>query len=155
MLNTANLNGWAISTELFEWMLQNIPKGSTILELGSGRGTKELVKHYTVYSVEHDSKWLNLVPQTNYIYAPLVDGWYNVDVLKEKLPEKYDVLLIDGPPAEKRVNILKHLSLFNTDIPIIVDDTHRALDRTILEALRKDRPTVEIKSSEKRAVIIL
>lgn len=152
-----NLNGWAISTELFNWILENIPKDSTILELGSGRGTRELVKHYNVYSVEHDVKWLNLVPQSHYIHAPLVDGWYDVEILKEKLPKQYDVLLIDGPPAEKRIGVLKHLNLFKTDVPIIVDDSNRKLDRTIVERLieNTNKKTIDVISKEKKATIVL
>jgi hypothetical protein len=46
--------------------------GSTILELGSGWASGELSKHYRVYSVEHDEKWLDAF-DTNYIYAPLYD----------------------------------------------------------------------------------
>lgn len=152
-----SLDGWAISTELFMWMLQNIPKGSTILELGSGTGTKQLTKHYNVYSVEHDSKWLGLVPDTHYIYAPLQDDWYNVSVLEEQLPKHYDVLLIDGPPGKKRVGILDNLHLFKTDIPIIVDDTNRLLDSTIAKKLTEgvSKNVLHIDSKEKRATIIL
>jgi hypothetical protein len=152
-----NLNGWAISTELFNWILENIPKGSTILELGSGRGTRELVKHYNVYSVEHDKKWLNLVPQSIYIHAPLVDNWYDVEILKELLPKKYDVLLIDGPPAEKRVGVIKHSNLFKTDIPIIIDDSNRKLDATVVNHFMKDenKKVVEVVSKEKKASILL
>lgn len=153
---SGNLNGWAISTELFNWMLENIPKGSTILELGSGRGTSELVKHYNVYSVEHDDRWLNLVPLSNYIYAPIVDGWYDVNALEQQLPKEYDVLLIDGPPAEKRVGVLKYLHLFRTDVPIIVDDSNRKLDATIVSHLTSDgtKKTIVIKSKEKAATVI-
>lgn len=151
-----NLDGWAISTELFTWMLENIPKNSTILELGSGKGTRELVKHYNVYSVEHDVKWLNLVPFSHYIHAPLVDGWYDVEVLKQQLPKEYDVLLIDGPPAEKRAGILNHLDLFRTDVLIIVDDSNRKLDANIANhIIRSGNKTVfEVLSNEKKSTII-
>jgi hypothetical protein len=44
--NKENLDGWAIPREAFEWIYENLPHGSTILELGSGNGTKELVKYY-------------------------------------------------------------------------------------------------------------
>lgn len=42
--NKENLDGWAIPREAFEWIYENLPHGSTILELGSGNGTKELGK---------------------------------------------------------------------------------------------------------------
>jgi len=130
-VNYESFGGWAISKELFEWILENLPKGSTILELGSGNGTKELVKYYNVYSIEHDEKWLGLVPESNYIYAPLIDGWYDVEILKNELPIHYDLLLIDGPVGENRVNIINHYDMFKQNIPIIIDDTNRENDKNM------------------------
>lgn len=129
IINYDSFGGWSISKELFDWILNNIPKGSTILELGSGDGTKELVKFYNVYSVEHDIEWVGLVPESTYIYAPLIDGWYDVEVLKDKLPITYDLLLIDGPIGKNRVNIIHHYEMFNKNVPIIIDDTNRENDK--------------------------
>ena len=75
------------------------PKNSTILELGSGTGTIELVKHYTVYSIEHQKQWVGEASRSNYIYAPLktyggVFNWYDNHYLNN-LPKDYDLLLID------------------------------------------------------------
>jgi hypothetical protein len=130
-VNYESFGGWSISKELFDWILSNLPKGSTILELGSGGGTKELVKFYNVYSVEHDIKWVDLVPESTYIHAPLVDGWYDVEILKDKLPKEYDLLLIDGPIGENRINIINHYDIFNKNIPIIIDDTNRENDKNM------------------------
>lgn len=130
-VNYDSFGGWAISKELFDWIFKNIPKGSTILELGSGNGTKELVKFYNVYSVEHDIEWVDLVPDSKYIHAPLVDGWYDVEILKTELPTNYDLLLIDGPIGENRVNIINNYEMFKTDIPIIIDDTNRENDKNM------------------------
>lgn len=130
-VNYESFGGWSISKELFDWILSNLSKGSTILELGSGSGTKELVKFYNVYSVEHDIKWVDLVPESTYIHAPLVDGWYDVEILKDKLPKEYDLLLIDGPIGESRINIINHYDMFNKNIPIIIDDTNRENDKNM------------------------
>ena len=86
--NKRNLNGWALPEEAFEWIIKNIPHGSTIVELGSGSGTKELVKFYNVFSVEQNIEWVGKEPKTNYIYAPLKDGWYDESVF-DKLPADY------------------------------------------------------------------
>ena len=103
--NEKNLDGWAIPIEAFKWILENIPKGSTILELGSGNGTKELVKYYNVISIEENEKWVNVVPESTYIYSPLKKYpfvnkhsccWYDDDKLNN-LPKEYDLLIIDGP----------------------------------------------------------
>jgi hypothetical protein len=48
-------------------------KGSTIVELGSGTGTKILPSEYTVYSVEDNEEWVGHCEKANYIHAPLVE----------------------------------------------------------------------------------
>ncbi|MFN9903142.1 MAG: hypothetical protein ACK55Z_31100, partial [bacterium] len=83
------------------------------------------------YSIEHDEKWLGLVPESNYIYAPLIDGWYDVEILKNELPKHYDLLLVDGPVGENRINIINHYEMFKQNIPIIIDDTNRENDRNM------------------------
>ena len=120
-----NLNGWAISTELFKWIRENFTKGSTILELGSGTGTIDLCKHYTMYSVEHNPRFVGLAA-SNYIYAPIKDGWYDTEVLKKMLPDRYDLIIVDGPPRRiGRQGFFDNLSLFRHDVPIVFDDTQR------------------------------
>lgn len=130
-------NPFAICEHTFKWILEHIPKGSTIVELGSGTGTKELCKHYTVYSVEDNLKWVNYVNESNYIHAPLISYgdhmWFNESIIKERLPSDYSFLLIDGPHAH-RVGFHKHINLFNQTIPWIFDDTHA--DHNLLEAIK-------------------
>lgn len=155
-INYESFGGFTISKELFEWVDSNIPEGSIILELGSGYGTKELVKKYKVYSVEHDEQWLNLEPKSNYIYAPLKDGWFDVDVLSKELPKKYDLLLIDGPPNIYRGNFINHYELFNNAKVIIVDDTHRENDSKIVELIISKSECIfeEFQSERKKFTVI-
>ena len=80
--------------EAFEWVERNIPKGSTVLEFGSGDGSQRLADRYQLWSVEHDADWLNRTT-SNYVYAPIVSnpvsdeyqeqGWYH-DCLTIHLP---------------------------------------------------------------------
>jgi hypothetical protein len=133
--NKENLEGWAISNELHQWILNNIPKNSTILEFGSGTGTIELCKDYKVYSVEHNKEWLDK-SDSNYIYAPIINyeeyRWYDIDVLKTKLPNSYDLILIDGPPGNiGREGFFHNSVMFNRDIPLIFDDTHRQPEKDL------------------------
>lgn len=120
-------HGYMISKELLNWIESNVKKGSTILELGSGDGTKLLSENYTMFSVEHNDKWVNKYDST-YIHAPIKDGWFDVNVLSNKLPENYDLILVDAPPAfteDARMGFLHNIDLFNTNVPIIIDDIHR------------------------------
>ena len=123
----SNLGGWAICKGVFSWIRSNIPEGSTILEFGSGSGTIELTKYYNVYSVEQDPQWVGLAEKAEYIYAPIKDGWYDTDILFKNLPEKYDLILVDGPKGSgNRKGLANNWGLLNTDVPIIMDDTNRA-----------------------------
>ena len=91
------LGGWAIGEKLFTWIMDNVPQGSKILEMGSGIGSHLLGKHYDMHCVEHDTRWLNKYDNITYYHAPLENRWYKRDIVEE-LPKDYDVLLIDGPP---------------------------------------------------------
>jgi len=138
-MDKKNLNGWAISENLISWMLKNIPSNSVILELGSGTGTKELTKHYTVYSIEDDVNWVGYCSNSNYIYAPRNDGWYDINKIKEGIPFNYDVILIDGPyiPKGDRRGFLENINLFNTNAIMIFDDTHVKKHRLLVEDVIK------------------
>jgi hypothetical protein len=156
-IDYSSFGDWSISKEMFDWISNNIPDGSTIVELGSGRGTKELVKKYVVYSIEHDIEWIGFEEKSNYIYAPLVDGWYDVSIVKNELPEKYDLLIVDGPIREDRINFIKNYGIFNTNIPIIIDDTNRIEDKemSILLSDKLQREPIEIGNDEKSFIILL
>ena len=119
-----------------QYVLQTFPDGSVILEFGSGFNTALLVAKFIVYTVEQDPKFLNLVPSAHYILAPIEnEGWYSVDVLKNELPEIYDLVIIDGPKGgHSRRGVLDHLDLLNTGVPWIFDDTNRSFDyKTMLK----------------------
>lgn len=132
--------GWSIERECFELIRRILPSGSTILELGSGWVTGELAKHYNMVSIEHDAAHVDKYP-SHYIHAPLVDGWYDRQAIRVKLFRKecraYDLLLIDGPPtnsignAYSRLAMLANLDLLDLRVPIVLDDTEQAPERTL------------------------
>ncbi len=155
-VNTDALNGWAISVELFNYIRKTIPEGSTILELGSGTGTGELVKFYTVFSIEHDVRFLDL-HHSNYIFAPIKNyhkyRWYDNTILAAKLPKKYDAILIDGPPGGYgREGFFKNIHLFDIDVLLIFDDVNRKPERKLFYDVVKHlkRPYQIIECSDKK-----
>ena len=97
---------YANSDELQDWIFNNLPEGSKILEFGSGTGTIKLAEQYEVTSVEDNEEWLYLAQDSTYIYAPLVNDWYDwqaLDILKN---ETFDLILIDGPfDLKKRIGV--------------------------------------------------
>lgn len=154
--NKKNLNGWALPEEAFEWILNNIPHGSTILELGSGSGTKELVKFYNVYSVEQDSKWMGFEPKSKYIYAPLKEGWYDEEMLFPNMPESYSLLIVDGPIGNNRGNFTNFCERFDSGVPFLIDDTQRAIDKNMaLEVAKKlNKSVTEVTGHQKKFIIL-
>ena len=130
--------GWAISKQLFDWLLEALPDGATILELGSGSGTQQLAKHFRMVSVEHDPDFVDRYDST-YIYAPIVNGWYDAVTIGNELSRlsiQYDLFLVDGPPKRiGRSGILLNLGLFDLTKPIVLDDVHRPPERQLLDEL--------------------
>lgn len=133
----------SLSIEVFEWICEHIPRGSKILELGSGEATRELAKAgYLMFSVEHDLSWIGKY-KSRYIYAPLKKGWYDIAPLKYLKRITYELIIVDGPPADspethkRRLGFLENLDLFDSSKSIIVDDCQRPTESFLLEQLRQ------------------
>jgi len=126
-----------IGSGLLRCIHELLAPGCTILELGSGEGTALLARDYHMVSVEHDPFWVGKY-DSHYIYAPIIDGWYDTIMLQAQLPDTYHLLLLDGPPGYiGRTGFLDHLDLFDLTIPIIVDDVQRQVEKTILHRLEQ------------------
>lgn len=143
----------SIDEKLFDFIRKVLPEGSTILELGSGWATEMLAKHYTMYSVEHDLKFINKYEST-YIHVLLKEHkeikghkhtcWYDAEVLERELKDiQYDLLLVDGPPIT-RSGFFKYMSLFDSKVIWVFDDVDRHEDVKVLNSVSKqlDRPWV-------------
>jgi len=123
---------WSISKELFDFIKKILPPASKMLELGSGWASEQFSKFYTVYSIEHDKRWLNKY-KTNYIYAPIVNDWYNPNILAQKLPQEYNLILVDGPTGTiGRGKFYDYLHLFKTNLIIIFDDIDRPAEYNLM-----------------------
>lgn len=124
-LNDHQWGGSGIEKVTFEWMLQNIPKGSTVIELGSGHcSTKALSLFYDLYSIEHNPEFANIYPNVKYLVADNASGWYEREDVKAFLPpkRKQRMVFIDGT---HRPGILKNLDLFNKNAKFVIHDTYR------------------------------
>lgn len=149
---------WAISENLYNYILALLPEGSAILELGSGWGTGELAKKYTMHSIENDVAWVGKY-NSHYIHAPIVNSWYDVTVLEKELPYiHYDLILIDGPLGTiGRGKFFDNLVLFNSNVPMIFDDVNRKpeYDLLVKVATFLNRPFEIITDKNKQFGIIL
>ena len=133
---------WSIGGGIRSAISQLVHEGAVIVELGSGYGTKKLVKKYVVWSIENDEEWVGFCKDANYIHAPIIkseDGkeqWYDASIIKANLPSSYDLILVDGPPGKfGREGLLSNFNLFRTDVPIIIDDTIRDQEAKIAREL--------------------
>lgn len=138
-------DAWMMPIEAFEWIESNIEYGNTILEFGSGKGTKRLCNNYEVFSVEHNVEWLGLA-ESNYIYAPIVlnenhiigneIGWYDPNPIREAIPKNISLIIIDGPPANiGRSGILDNLDLVIECDYILIDDMQRPREYELSQKL--------------------
>lgn len=120
---------YANSNELEDWIFDNFSEGSKILEFGSGTGTLDLTKKYEVTSIEDNEEWLYLAPNSTYIYAPLVNDWYDWAALELLKNETFDLILIDGPfDLKKRIKVFDWFQanprVFSNAILIIDDNAY-------------------------------
>jgi hypothetical protein len=112
--------GSGIEKCTFDYIKKIIPSGSTVIELGSGFiSTREFSKIYNLFSIDHNREYIGIYPNVNYIYAPIVDGWYDVSKL---IFPTHQLVFIDGI---NRSGILNNLHLFNKEATFIIHDTYR------------------------------
>ena len=114
-----------ISEEMFNVVRVFLPKGKTLLELGSGSTTAEFAKYYNVISVEHNPEFIGKFnKRENYILSTNIkNSFYEPSELKANLPVDYDALLVDGPDTDFRMDgFLECLDLFKKDVPWFLDD---------------------------------
>ncbi len=133
---------WSICDGVLEAVRSLVDEKSVILELGSGMGSRSLAEICTIFSVEHDERFLDIHQSVNYIHAPLTDieplskfnenKWYDSEVIRENLPAKIDLILVDGPPEKYgRSGLLHHLDMFDENCIWIIDDVLREKDQKL------------------------
>ena len=155
-----NLDGWSISRELFAWIKDKLPLGATILEFGSGNGTKELAKFYNVISIEHNKEWIGVAEGSEYHHAPKVDGWYNKQVVEKAIKGRsIKAIIVDGPPGTGHRNGIINFLMENSyllEASIIVDDTNRKKEKILANNIADiaKRKAIHIDGHEKSFDVI-
>lgn len=145
--------GVLLDEALYSSVIETIPEGVTIVELGSGKISNLLSEKYDLWSVEHDIKWVG-VNNTKYIYAPLrpysdamyptCTGWYDIEVLKEQLPKEYAAIIVDGPVGGSSDDSLcgrggfdTYFDIFRSNVPIFFDDVQRDNENRVLRRVAR------------------
>ena len=138
------MGGWSLPVPAFEWIFSTIPAGSKILEFGAGKGSEILSTIFNVVSIENDPRFVN---SSSVIHAEIKPtpaatergqaGWFDRDALVGKLPEDYDLLIVDAPTRKiGRSGILDNFDLLRADRPAVVDDVNRPAEKEIADALQ-------------------
>lgn len=130
----------AISGNFVELINDTLPKDSTILEFGSGRGTQKLAETFNMLSIEEDSDWIGRY-DSEYVHAEIKDDWYDIDKVNEFLKNKtYNAILIDGPAKGNRNKVVELISSgkleIDSDVYIFIDDTEREDGQNLLEQMK-------------------
>ena len=159
-------NKWSIDGDLAKIIIEEIIKRENpkVLEFGSGSSTMIISKILNIlekgklYSIEHDEKYFNntkklielnkLSGVNDLILVPLekidINGkewlWYKTDFL-EKIRDKIDILLIDGPPGYiQRMSRFPALPVIinrlNDHAVIFLDDGNREDEKKIIKEWR-------------------
>ena len=132
-----------------------LPKNGIVLELGSGEGSTIELKNlgYTVYSIEHNGNYVGRWNDHEHtIYAPFDgDGFYGLEAVKDKLPSKYDILLVDGPDTENRIiRFYEHgIQYFNPNVPWFFDDWAHGDMKVGINAVAKKTERTLLKFEDK------
>lgn len=155
-----------ISKELFQIMRLYVPRGETVLELGSGPGsTEELKPVYNLYSVEHND-WCRYNSEDHYLRGPLVEyqlggmivKWYPLDVIKKTREIDYKAVLFDRPDSEERmIPVVVYHELFNPNVHWFFDDWTISKIREGIENLQRltNRELLVFESGAKKFAVLL
>lgn len=131
--------GSGIEKVTFDYITNSVKHGSTMVELGAGVvSTREFSKIFNLYSVEQDIKYCGIYQNVKYIHAPLVNGWYNIEILNKELPLQISCIFVDGPAGSgNRNGLFENIKLFNLtdDAIIIFHDTYRAEELMLAEKI--------------------
>ena len=130
----------------FAWLtdalarLEERSPGGVVIELGSGFGTSKLLnilpRSLRLISIEHNDRFVDLIPDATYIHAPIHNGWYDRRVLERELPPNIVAVIVDGPPGTfGRDRLLDHLDLFPANVPMLIDDAQRATEAQLAAAI--------------------
>jgi hypothetical protein len=160
MSNKWILDPYAMSQGTLEFIINYLPSNSNILELGSGEGTGILSQYFSMISIEHDENFINR-HESKWIHAPIVNEWYDTEVVRSALSNlKYDLIIVDGPGGRawqgktKRIGFFDNLGLFNTNVPILIDDTDREDGKELVEKLSSKLSKAVQKINERSTILL-
>ena len=121
---------------------QLIPSGAVVVELGNRIGLDYLDDKFQILTFDSNDTNISSSNSDKHMHIPIVapqiggTEWYDSEILGRSLPKHYDLLFVNGPqgPYGKH-GLLENINLFNSEIPIIINDTIRENDAGIAREL--------------------
>jgi predicted O-methyltransferase YrrM len=171
--NMRPLGAWAIEADFARLIVAEASgAGKVVVECGSGATTLLLAWALRqngggrLYSLEHDARYARemiatleragLSDQVELIVAPLAaqpfDGtavvWYDLSIAGERLPERVDLVIVDGPPAISPWARWPAMTVFanrlDGDGAILMDDGRRAHERRVAYRWASEHPDFDL-----------
>jgi len=134
---------WTIGPTLAEHLRRLLRPGMRTLECGSGLSTRFFMAADCDHlALEHDQRFAAPLPQVHLCRLVGNPPWYDW-----RPQGHYDLVLIDGPPADcgGRVGILPHIrELAHGQTVFVFDDTERADDARLADSVAKQLELIQI-----------
>lgn len=152
VFNNWPLDGWSIGKHTFKKLTEVLPKGSTVLEFGSGAGTGLLSNFYSMKSIEADTEYINKYKST-YFHVPIKNVtpgtypdfpedpyWFDAYALAKQISAigHYDCIIVDGPKGYRGGLYYNHRLFDFKNKVAIFDDVHAGDHRKLMEMIAKD-----------------
>ena len=152
--NSLSLRPYAINFICNEVIIN---QRESIVEFGSGLSTillarlaKSLSIDFNILSIDENQDWINIIQKVlkkdntesfvKLVHSPLVDDWYNKDIVSRVVHKKnFDMLIIDGPTAGDKSKKTRYEALsvtyqnLSTQCMILLDDLERVSEKRILD----------------------
>ena len=137
-----DLSEGAIGKEVWDCIAMHIPPNSKTLEFGCGMSTLLFdYSGHTHTAIDNSQKYIDLVKShnpsggTTILHSLLGQNGFYVNIPSGP----FDCILIDGPAGEgNRNGVLDVIeSLVRKGTAIVLDDTNRAQDKELSEAIQK------------------
>lgn len=147
------LGGWSIEKAMLNHIKTILPKGKSIIEFGSGKGTEALLRDYKVTSIEHDDGFcFQRDEKHEIVFAPLENNWYSSQSVSAVFDQEHNLIIIDGPLQEFRIGILQNIHLFEkVSAPVLFSNVDEESNRnTMMKFCNSLSLNYEIISGEKK-----
>lgn len=140
-MNRPQDDGWRIHPLVPETLRTMLPRDAKVVELGGGTGSPYLHHIFpNAVTIEHAQTWADYLQGMGlaYMHIPLSGGWYKeTDELLAALAGA-DCIIVDGPPARRRINVRSRLIHFPPDCVVVFDDSQRLQLAELIDQLVED-----------------